>query len=150
MPFICCKCPTDKNSHQRGISYFRNGEFVEYCRVHDPANRAALTAARNVFEGFTLDHVKDENGKKIKVNSLKELRAAEKKYQFVLDCATNDNGDVSKPPQHESWAGDLTHGYKKKWARDPEAYKRPEAHKGVSTGVVQTAAETLASRPNPM
>lgn len=148
--FTCHKCPTDRNQHSRGISYFRNGEFVEYCRVHDPANRAALTAARNIFEGFTLDHVKDENGQKITVNSIKELREAEKRYDFVLDCATNNNGDVSTPPAHKPWAGRVDHTYEKKFNRDPAAYTSAEGHKGVSTGVVMTADETLASRPNPV
>ncbi len=148
--FICCKCPTDNNLHARGISYFRHGEFVEYCRVHDPANRRALQAARNAFEGFTLQHVRDERGQKITVNSIKELRAAEKKYEFVLNCATDDNGDTSNAPQHEPWAGDLTHGYKKKWQRDPEAYRGASAKSGVSTGIVDRPDKTLAHRPNPV
>jgi hypothetical protein len=148
--FTCCKCDPSKNQHPRGISYFRNGTFVEYCRVHDPANRAALVACRNAFEGFTIQHVHDERGKPIKVNSIKELRAAEKKHGFVLNCATNDNGDTSEAPRHESWAGDLTHGYKKKWQRDPDAYKSPEAQKSVMAGVARSANETLAGRPNPL
>jgi hypothetical protein len=130
--------------------YLRNGEFVEYCRVHDPANRRALTAARNAFEGFTLDHVRDERGQKITVNSIKELREAEKKYDFVLDCATNDNGDTSKPPAHEPWAGQIDHDYVRKFNRDPEAYKRPEARKGVSAGVVDSADKTLVYHPRPL
>jgi len=150
VPFTCCKCPPDRNQHQRGISYLRNGEFTEYCRVHDPANLRALQSARNVFEGLTLEHVKDEQGKKIKVNSIKELRDAEKRYGFVLDCATNDGGDTSKPPQHKPWAGDLTHGYEKKWARDPASYVSPDAKKGVSAGMAANADETLVNRPNPV
>jgi len=148
--FTCCKCPPGANQHPRGISYYRNSQFVEYCRVHDPANRRALVAARNVFEGFTLQHVRNERGEKITVNSIKELRAAEKKYDFVLACATNDNGDTSQPPQHEPHAGDLVYHYKKKFNRDPAAYTSPEAKRGVSTGVAQSATDTLAYHPNPV
>src|ERR1700690_4133163 len=133
--FTCCKCKPDNNRHPRGISYFRNGEFVEYCRVHDPANLRALQAARNVFEGFTVQHVHDENHKPIKVNSIKELREAEKRYGFVLNCATNDGGDVSEAPQHEKDAGNIARNYKKKWNRDPAAYTNDLARKGVSTGI---------------
>jgi hypothetical protein len=150
MPFICSRCPSDNNQHPRGISYLRNGVFVEYCRVHDPANRTALTAARNMFEGFTLDNVHDEHGKKVTVNSLQELRVAEKRYNFALAVASDDGGTAATPPQHESWAGDLTHGYEKKWARDPKAYKSEAARKGVSTGVADNAEGTLANRPNPV
>lgn len=148
--FTCCKCPPDRNQHARGISYLRNGEFVEYCRVHDPANQRALTAARNAFEGFTLQNVHDENGKKVTVNSIKELRDAEKRYNFALACASDDGGRADAPPQHESWAGDITHGYEKKWAKDPNAYQSESARKGVSTGVAKDAGETLANRPNPV
>jgi len=148
--FVCCKCPPGNNQHARGISYYRDGEWVEYCRVHDPANLRALQAARNVFEGFTLEHVRDERGQKVTVNSIKELREAEKRHNFVLACATNDNGDTSQPPQHEPWAGDITHGYTRKFQRDPAAYKKPDAHKGVSTGVADRPEGTLAHRPNPL
>jgi hypothetical protein len=148
--FQCCKCEPGKNLHPRGISYFRQGEMVEYCRVHDPANRAALVAARNTFEGFTVMHVKGDDGKPIKVNSIKELRAAEKKYDFYLNCATDANGDTSEAPQHESWAGDLRHSYTKKWQRDPAAYETAESKRGLSTGVAQSPKGTLVDHPNPV
>lgn len=150
MPFVCCKCPVDNNRHARGISYFRNGEFVEYCRVHDPANRRALVAARNAFEGFTLDHVKDEHGHKVKVNSLRELRAAEKRYNFALAVASDDGGTADKPPQHEPWAGDIAHSTNRVWNRDPAAYKDGRGTKGVSTGIAKSANDTLANHPNPI
>jgi hypothetical protein len=150
MPFVCCKCPVGKNEHPRGITYFRNGEMVEYCRVHDPANRALMVAARNTFEGFTVQNVHDENHKPIKVNSLKELREKEKQYNFYLNCATDDNGDTSKAPQHEPWAGDLRHGYTKKWNRNPEAYETAESKRGLSTGVAMSPKDTLADHPNPV
>jgi len=142
----CIKCPKDRNTHPRGVSYFREGSFVEYCRVHDPANHRALFAARNAFENFTLDHVKDERGQKVKVNSLAELRAAEKKYNFALACATDDGGKADKPPQHMPHAGDITYGKKRVWNRDPAAYVNPS---GVSTGLAaDPKRDTLIDRPN--
>jgi hypothetical protein len=153
--FQCCKCEPGKNLHPRGISYFRQGEMVEYCRVHDPANRAALVAARNVFEGFELAHVKDENGKRIKVNSLKELREKEKQYNFYLNCATDANGDTSEAPQHEKGAGNIARDYRWKWARDEKERERilareAEKGKGTTVGTVMNPNETLAYRPNPL
>lgn len=103
--------------------------------------------AQNPFENLTLQHIRGEDGKPIKVNSERELRAAENKYGFVHAASW---GLEKTPPQHEPWAGDITHGYKKKFQRDPAAYKTPEARKGVTTGVARTANDTLASRPNPV
>ena len=148
--FICSKCPPARNRHARGISYLRDGEFIDYCCVHDPANRRALVAARNAFDNFTLDHVRDERGRKVTVNSIAELRAAEKRYNFALAVATDDDGKADAPPQHDKDAGNITKNYERKWARDPAAYNRPEASKGVSVGVARDADETLASRPNPV
>jgi hypothetical protein len=130
----------------RGVSYLRGGEFVEYCKVHDPASQRALVAARNAFEGFTVEHVKDERGQKIKVNSLAELRAAEKKYNFALAVATDDGGKADVPPQHLPWAGDITHGKERIWNRDPAAYAD---RTGVSVGnAADPRKDTLIDRPN--
>jgi len=148
MPFVCCKCPPGKNQHARGISYFRDGSFVEYCRVHDPANRRALFAARNVFEGFTLEHVRDEQGKKVKVNSVKELREAEKRYNFSLAIMSED--DISKPPVHEPWAGKIDHGQERVWNRDPAHYAGNDAIKVADVGMAKTPDDTLANRQNPI
>jgi hypothetical protein len=126
--------------------YLRDGVWFEYCKPHDPASRRALTAARNSFENFTLEHVKDERGQKVTVNSLAELRAAEKKYNFALAVATDDDGRADKPPQHENWAGNIMHGHKPVWNRDPAAYANPG---GVSTGVAaDPKRDTLIERPN--
>lgn len=142
----CCKCPVGHNVHPRGVSYFRDGTFVEYCKPHDPASRRALFAAKNAFEGFTVEHVRDEHGQKIKVNSLSELRAAEKRYNFALAVASDDDGRADKPPQHESWAGDISHGKSRIWNRDPAAYVNPT---GVTVGnAADPKRDTLIDRPN--
>ena len=104
-------------------------------------------ASHNPYENLTLQHIRGEDGKPIKVNSEKELHAAEKRYGFIHNASW---GTEKTPPQHEKDAGRIDRNYKRKFNRDPAAYTSAEGHKGVSTGVVQTAAETLASRPNPM
>jgi hypothetical protein len=146
MAIICVKCPKGKNKHPRGVSYFRDGSFIEYCRVHDPANLGALTAARNLFEGFTVQHVHDENHKPIKVNSVAELRAAEKKYNFALAVMADDGGKADTPPKHCDWAGDISHGKPRVWNRDPSAYQNVA---GVSTGLAaDPKRDTLLDLPN--
>lgn len=147
MSITCIKCPPDRNVHPRGVSYFRCGEFVEYCRVHDPARRNALVAARNAFEDFTLEHVRDERGRKVKVNSIMELRAAEKRYGFALAVASDNDGKADAPPQNESWGGDITHDYERKFNRDPAAYRDST---GVTTGTATDRSGTLVDRPNPV
>jgi len=82
----------------------------------------------NPYENLTLQHVRDEKGKPVVVNSLKELREAEKKYNFVHAVSSDDQ--ISEPPQHESWAGDVRHDYKWKWTPPEEREDRT----GVSVG----------------
>lgn len=115
--------------------------------MHRP--RQIIDDAKNPFQNFTLDHVRDERGQKITVNSLSELRAAEKRHNFCLAVASDDGGRADKPPQHEPWAGDIAHKYEKKWNRNPEAYK-PENVTGVSAGIAQDQSGTLVDRPNPV
>jgi hypothetical protein len=104
-------------------------------------------AAQNPFENLTLQHIRGEDGKPIKVNSERELRAAEKRYGFVHNASW---GMEKEPPQHEKWGGDIRHGYRRKFNRDPAAYDGPEGHKGVSTGIAKSAKDTLAFHPNPV
>jgi putative FmdB family regulatory protein len=70
----------------------------------------------NPFEGLTLYHVRDENNKPIRVNSEKELRAAERKYKFVHAASHSMSQDsLNTPPQHELGAGDIRRDYEWKW-----------------------------------
>jgi putative FmdB family regulatory protein len=103
--------------------------------------------SHNPYDSLTLQHVRGSDGKPITVNSEAELHRAEKEHGFVHNASW---GMASEPPQHEKGAGDIAKGYKRKWNRDPDAYKSPEAQKGVMTGVARNASETLAGRPNPL
>lgn len=103
--------------------------------------------SHNPYDGLVLQHVRDEQGKPIRVNSEAELHAAEKRHGFIHNASW---GMEKEPPQHEKWAGQIDHNYVRKWQRDPEAYKRPEATKGVSTGIVDRPDKTLARHPNPI
>ncbi len=144
---VCSKC-----GHQdvRGVIVFTPAGTIEYCRIHVPRSvRSNPDVAKNPFENFTLDNVRDERGQKVTVNSIAELRAAEKRHNFALAVASDDGGRADKPPQHEPWAGDITHNYKRKWQRNPEAYK-PENVTGVSAGVAQSTADTLVDHPRPL
>jgi putative FmdB family regulatory protein len=100
--------------------------------------------AHNPYENLTLDHVKDERGKPVKVNSEAELHAAEKRYGFVHAASW---GLEDKPPQHDPDAGNIAKSYKRKFNRDPSAYD-PARVTGVSVGVAKGADDTLAPRPN--
>lgn len=98
----------------------------------------------NPYDNLTLYNVRDEQGKPIKVNSRRELEAAEKKHSFVhalSHAMTRDQLDT--PPTNESWAGDIrvSSGYEWKWQRDPSKQKDVS---GVSIGAVTSHKETLA------
>jgi hypothetical protein len=62
------------------------------------------------------------------------LHDAEKKYGFVHAASHSMTRDsLDAPPQHESWAGDVRHGYKWKWT-PPE---QRDDMAGVSVGATQ-------------
>jgi hypothetical protein len=140
----CCKCG---HEGPRGVVVFTpSGDSREYCKVCRPSQH--VNKAQNIWDNFTCQHMRDEKGKPIKVNSLKELREAEKRTNSVL--AIMSDNDVSQPPQHEPDAGNIARKYKKKFNRDPAAYTAPKAKEGVSAGIARSAGDTLAYRPNPV
>ena len=144
---ICSVC--GEITQRPKIIFDPNGSSVYCRRCVPPAHaRGNPDVAKNPLENFTLEHFPRENGKKVVVNSLKELRDAEKRHGAVLAALSDD--DISAPPQNESWAGDVTHNYTKKFERDPSAYKKPDASKGVSTGIARDAGGTIAHLPNPV
>lgn len=150
MPFICCVC---KREDTRGKTIFDSDgkSKAEYCLHCVPKvfRSGAQNAARDPFaDGFTVQNVKDRlTGRPIEVHSLKELRQAERDNNFVLAAMSDD--DISKPPQHEKWAGDIAAGYKKKFCRDESQYAPDKVAKArKQAGAVKGVGETLADRPN--
>ena len=137
-PRPCPECESSDTEQLISMPHFRvraRSFEMKRGRCHDP------------YQDLTLQHVRDEHGKPIKVNSEAELHAAEKRYGFVHNASWGTEKD---PPQHEPWAGKIDHKYRRKWNRDPNAYGSESARKGVSAGVVSSAEETLAHRPNPV
>lgn len=133
---ICNKC------HRETTSYtiiFGRSEPVIFCKVKCNPFAAAPTVASNPFDNFTVRHVRGHDGQPVVVNSLKELRAAEKEHGFALAIASDDR--ISEAPQNESWAGDIRHGYEYKWAKDPRRHSDAE---GVSVGRLNNKREALA------
>lgn len=129
-----------------------DGGRAVYCKRCTPRvhRMGSVDVAKNSFANFTLDHVRDEFGKKVTVQSIAELRAAEKRYNFALAVAADDGGGAAAPPQHESWAGDISHDYQRKFNRDPKAYKSSAATAGVSAGIAASPKDTLVDHPNPV
>ena len=112
-------------------------------RIGVPKHGSYRGACANPFENMVLEHApRDEFGKKLKVNSLKELREKEKQYGFTL-AAMSDNS-VETPPQNEVTAGDIRRNYKWKWS--PPASRNDKV--GVSVGVASDRAGTLIDLPD--
>jgi putative FmdB family regulatory protein len=148
------------------------GEYVVECpRCHSrDCERMASTFAMQVapshygsyrgecskpFENFVVEniHVKDEKtgkNKKLRVNSLAELREAEKKHHFSLDIASMDKPHDDKPPTNEAWAGDIAaaSGYEYQWCRDPVERAKAMASPivNVDVGIARSEEETLAGK----
>jgi len=146
--FKCSNCGTEVSFGT--ITFDADGTpSRQYCRPCRPTQN--LTPAKNAFENMTLYHVRDEHGQKVKVNSITELRAAEKKYNFALAVATDDGGSAAAPPQHESTAGMLARDRAPKFNRNPAAYSAAEVAKAATaSGVAKSADDTLANYPNPV
>jgi hypothetical protein len=152
MADICSKCGHETTRSTTVFDFDADrrllGKFV-FCRVCRPSQ--SVDTAKNPFANLTLDHVKDERGQKVTVNSLKELRAAEKRYNFALAVASDDGGTAAAPPQHEAWAGNLGASYDKKFNRDPAAYSQVEVDRAAAemgVGVALDPGSTLAEAQN--
>ncbi len=133
--------------------------MASLCAAHikEPTYGSYRGECSNPFENFTVEniHVTDQKTgkrKKLVVNSMAELRAAEREHHFSLDVASMDkpHRDADEAPQNEPWAGDIVaaSGYEWKWAKDPAARARSMASPiiTVDTGVVATESETLAGQ----
>jgi len=138
-PFACPRCGSQSSERLPSVCSFG---------IRVPRFGSYRGDCSNPFENFTLHHVRDENGKKVKVNSLAELRAAEKKYNFSLAAVSEDGSNIDDAPQHEKWAGDIAHGYSWGWARDPGDRERAMASDvvKVDVGIAASKQETLAGR----
>lgn len=150
--FVCPYCGSRRNE-QRPSTFS--------CAIKAPRLGSYRGVCANAFENFTLQHVHEKNpdgsfksdpktGKRVplKINSLKELRAREKEYGFSLAIASEDGSNLDDAPTNESWAGDITHGYERKWAVSPEAWDaslRSDVVK-MDVGIASRREETLAGR----
>ena len=55
-----------------------------------------------MFSDLTLSHVAGEDGRPLRVTSLRQLREAEKKYKFRSWAANQDEKNFDKPPEAPS------------------------------------------------
>jgi putative FmdB family regulatory protein len=137
---VCPQCGGDKLERLISLCAFK---------MTSPIYGSYRGPCANTFENFTLHNApRDKNGKKIVVNSLKELRQKEKELHFSLDIASEDRAEAKEAPQHEAHAGDITHGYQWNWAKDPVRRAKSMASPIVKldVGVARSQKETLAGR----
>ena len=140
---VCCPRCTSKKIEQQPTTFSFNFKAPSQLDIK-------RGVCHNPYENLTLHHIRDEKGKPIKVNSRKELEAAEVKYGFVhaLSHALTTE-QIDNPPQHESWAGDIARAsnYQWKWCRDPEERAKILASDDVikvDVGIAASKSETLA------
>jgi putative FmdB family regulatory protein len=150
--FVCPYCGSRRN--EQVPSTFSHA-------IRSPRLGSYRGVCANAFENFQVMHVHEKNpdgsfkrdpktGRRVplRVNSLKELREAEKTYQFSLVIASEDGSNVDDPPTNESFAGDITHGYRRQWAKSPEEWERSMRSDVVKmdVGIAASQKETLAGR----
>lgn len=135
----CPRCSAPDTLQLISLCAFRMGEAkfdMKRGRCHNP------------YENLILEHVRDERGKPIHVNSEAELHAAEKRYNFVHNATW---GTEAEPPKQEAWAGDIAHNYRRKWNHDDRAYSQSEIDKVKrQSGWAESRGDTLADAPRPV
>jgi putative FmdB family regulatory protein len=139
-PRPCPKCESENTQQLISLCSFRMGTEAKF--------EMKRGKAHNPFQDLTLDNVRDEFGKPVKVNSEAELHSAEKRYNFVHAASW---GMQDAPPQHEADAGQIYRKENRKWNKNDAAYgpdKVAEAAKEV--GFVKGPEQTLANAPNPV
>jgi hypothetical protein len=68
------------------------------------ARERAVLSVNGSFDDLTLDHIHDESGAKVRVTSLRQLREAEKKYNFVHRVANYDGENINIPEQQKVYS----------------------------------------------
>lgn len=73
------------------------------CSVcENPRHSLASGQGGSFFDELVLDHVHDESGQPVRVSSVRQLREAEKRYNFRHHAANMDQANWDKPPQAPS------------------------------------------------
>lgn len=72
-------------------------KFITSCYVCEHPQHAMASGAVRVFSELTLDHVTGEDGKPVRVTSLRQLREAEKRYGFRSVVANSDEKNFDNP-----------------------------------------------------
>ena len=92
---MLCDCGHDSSSFtvQRGARGMKR--VCRNCR--NPRLRESVF---NPFAALELEHVSDDMGQPLRVSSLRQLREAEKRYEFKSLVANERESDFDKPPQH--------------------------------------------------
>jgi hypothetical protein len=68
------------------------------------ARERAVLSVNGSFSDLTLDHIHDSAGKPVRVTSLRQLRQAEKDYNFVHRVANYDGANIDIPEQQRSYS----------------------------------------------
>ncbi len=95
MPVTCSSCqhPTDRYVKRR----LPSGSWQVTCHVCAKPRHAG-PGCLNPFSDLRLDHAHNELGQPIQVSSLRQLRAAESRYNFKSWVANTDAKNFDTPP----------------------------------------------------
>lgn len=99
MPITCADCGTETSEYVTKL-VMSTGQFRSTCKICEhPVHSSECV---NVFADLTLDHVHDEQGRPLRVTSVRQLREAEKKYHFRSLVAHENEANFDKPPQQQT------------------------------------------------
>lgn len=58
-----------------------------------------ICSVANPYDNFELEHVHDDNGRPLRVTSLRQMHEAERRHRFKSLVANERSADFDKPPQ---------------------------------------------------
>jgi hypothetical protein len=91
---MLCDCGHDSSCFTINVSPRGPRRICRACR--SPRLRESV---HNPFANLELTHATDESGQPVRVTSLRQLQAAERRYGFKSLVANEREADFDKPPQ---------------------------------------------------
>ena len=90
---MICDCGHDSPHYSIRVTRLGARSCCRSCRY--PTSHSVA----NPYTGLMLDHVHDEHGQPLRVDSMRQIHEAEKRLRFKSLVANERSADFDKPPQ---------------------------------------------------
>lgn len=90
---MTCDCGHDSPHYSVRITRMGARTCCRACRY------PTVRSIANPYTGMILEHVHDDHGQSLRVDSIRQLQDAEKRFRFKSLVANERSADFDKPPQ---------------------------------------------------